>query len=171
MARKTQIVTCPLEGRDKGKTYFILEMPPRQAEKWATRALLALGRAGGVDMPDDMKEQLASVGMAGIAALGIRAFTSIDFDDAEPLLDEMLECVTFVADLTKVDQMTGHPIRRALIEDDIEEVATLPWLRSEVITLHTGFSIAAFLSRLGNAAKGKWLSPDTPTSPPLSEPS
>ena len=160
--RKDKLVRIDAAGRDQGKTFLVVEMPPRKAEKWAARALLALGRA---DLPDEWKE----AGMAGLAMVGIRAFLSMPFDLAEPLLDEMLECVYAVPDASKIDQFTKKPIVRALIEDDIDEVATLLALRSEVFELHTGFSTAAFLSTLGDKAKAALNSPDTSTSPKPSE--
>ncbi len=155
MARKTKLVTIEADGRDKGRSYFLTEMAPRQAEKWATRALLAFAKTGHTEMPEDFRETLQHAGMAGLAAIGIRAITSVGFDDAEPLMDEMMGCVTFVPDPTKLDQATRLPIIRGLIEDDIDEVSTLLLLRSEVMELHLGFSIAAFLSRLGAAARGR----------------
>jgi len=162
MARKTKLVTIAAnDSRDRGKTFWITEMPPRQAEKWATRALLAVSRSGR-DMGGDAAD-LASSGMAGLAALGFQAFARMDFDDAEPLLDEMLSCVSFVPDPTKIDQATQRPLMFPLGPDDIEDVQTLLTLRSEVIEVHTGFSPAAFLSTLGTAAKAKLNSPDTPT--------
>lgn len=172
MARKTKIVTIEREGRDRGKSFLLTEMPPRQAEKWATRALLAIGRGARSEASADMKEELQGAGMAGIAALGVQALTSIAFDDAEPLMDEMLECVTFVPDPSKLDQMTRAPITRGLIEEDIEEVGTLALLRSEVLEVHLGFSIAGLLSTYGAKAKQKLTtSLDTLTSRNQSEPS
>lgn len=166
MARKTAKVQIDAEGRDKGKWFLITEMPPRQAEKWATRALLALGRGGQAEMPVGYSEELAAMGMAGIASLGIRALTSISYADAEPLLDEILTCVSFIPDPSIIDQTTREPVARGMIESDVEEVATYFRLRSEALELHTGFSIAAFLSRLGSAAKERALSSmTTPTSP------
>lgn len=171
MARKTKIVTIETEGRDKGRTYFLTEMPPRQAEKWAARALLAFAKTGHTEMSDDFRETLQHTGMAGLAAIGIRAITSVDFEDAEPLMDEMMSCVMFVPDPSKVDQVTKQPIVRPLIEDDVDEVSTLLLLRSEVMELHLGFSIAGFLSRLGTVAREKLASNSNimSTSPSQSE--
>ena len=42
MARKVEYITIDQEGRDQGKTFKITEMPALKAEKWATRAFLAL---------------------------------------------------------------------------------------------------------------------------------
>ena len=52
MARKTKRVTITAEGRDKGKTFLITELPADQAERWAIRALLALIQSGAVISED-----------------------------------------------------------------------------------------------------------------------
>jgi hypothetical protein len=154
MARKTKDVTITLDNRDAGKTFRITEMPAVQAEKWAARALLAMSRSG-VEIPEDA----LSAGAATLLAAGLRSFTSMAFDDAEQLLDEMFQCVQFVPDTSK------PLVVRPLIDDDIDEVATRLLLRGEVIEIHTGFSVTATLSSLGAAAKAQAASSDTPTSP------
>jgi len=165
MARKTKAVQITAEGRDKGKTFWLTEMGAVPAEKWADRALLAFAKSGRNEMPEDIQ----AGGAAGLMAIGIRAITTVDFADAEPLMDEMLSCVLFVPDPQKTDQMTKQPITRPVIWEgdaaDIEEVGTILKLRSEVIELHLGFSIAAFLSTLGEKAKAALSSNDTSTSP------
>ena len=139
--RKTKVVEITADGRDKGKAFLLTEMPASQAEKWAARALLALIGAG-VEVPDNIRE----LGMAAMAAVGLRALTSIQWHDAEPLLDEMMGCVRFMPN-PKEPSVTS-----ALVEDDIEEVATRVLLRSEVFGLHVGFSPAAEISKLRNSA-------------------
>jgi hypothetical protein len=136
MARKTQTVVIEAEGRDKGKMFILTEMPPNQAEKWAFRALLALAKSG-VEVPDD----IASAGLAGIAALGIKAFSGISFEDAEPLLDEMFAMVAMVPDPARPVIRRGYGGVGPLIEDDIEEIKTRLRLRKELFALHTNFSI------------------------------
>lgn len=153
MARKVSTFVAT-SGRDAGKHFRIEEMPAMQAEKWAMRALLAVGRAG-VELPDD----IASGGMAAIAAMGIRAITSVSFDEAEPLLDEMMRCASIVPDPAK------PIIYRPIDAEDIEEIATVVQLRDEVVNLHVGFSIAAELSKFGAAARAKLGSNPTETSP------
>jgi hypothetical protein len=129
--RKSLTVSISAEGRDKGKAFQLTEMPASKAEKWAIRTVLALGKAG-IDIPEDM----ASQGMSAIAALGIRALTNLKFEDAEPLLAEMFECVQCIPDASRPD------VRRALIEDDIEEVATRLSLRKDILSLHIDFFTA-----------------------------
>ena len=122
MTRKV-ITFTSTDGRDAGKVFQITEMPASKAEKWATRALLAMAR-NGVDIPDD----IASSGLAGIAAFTIKAICGMSFEEAEPLLDEMFGCIQFV---------TSADIVRKLMEQDIEEIATRVKLRKEVFKLHT----------------------------------
>lgn len=166
MARKSTPVTITEEGRDLGKTFLVTEMPPRQAEKWAARVLFAIAKSGGDDRD---AEQVAATGMAGLAAVGIRSLTRMDFNDAEPLLDEMLTCVAFVPDPSKIDQFTHKPLVRPVDWDsDVEELSTIVRLRSEVIEVHTGFSPAAFLSSLGAATKTALNGAAPGTSPPVS---
>lgn len=125
--RKTKEVIVPLDGRDKGKKFLITEMPASTAEKWAARAFLALAHAG-IEIP----EELQGAGMAAIAIVGLRALGRVSWEEAEPLMDEMMACI----------QSVQPAITRPVIEEDIEEVTTRMWLRSEVFELHCGFSIA-----------------------------
>ena len=141
MARKSETITIAQEGRDYGKVFLLTEMPAAQAEKWATKALLALAKSGA-DLPQDVE----GTGMAGVAVMGVKAFAGVTFSDAEPLMDEMLKCIKFVPEPSKPQ------IVRALvmdgISDDIEEVSTIIRLRMEVLQLHVGFSISGALSKL-----------------------
>lgn len=162
--RKTETVAITAAGRDMGKVFSLTEMSAVAAEKWATRALFALGR-NGVDVPDD----LMTGGMAGLVALGIRTITSLAFEDAEPLLDEMMECVSFVPDPAKPEVLLPW----GLAQTQVEEVATLLRLRDEVVNLHVGFSIAAAISTLGKtvtaAITAAGNASDTETSPKSSD--
>lgn len=139
MARKTLEVQIVAEGRDKGKLFLLTELPPLQAEKWATRAFLALSRSG-VDIPEDV----AASGMAGFALVALKALAGVSFQEAEPLLDDMLKCVQIYPNPSNKDTV------RALNEEagDIEEVETLFRLRKELVTLHTGFSFPVAVPKL-----------------------
>lgn len=145
MARKEITYTVEDEGRDKAKQFKLREMPASQAERWAIRTFLAMGKAG-VEIPDHLAEQ----GMAGIAAIGLMNMTRIPFADADPLLAEMMDCVTRIE----------PAITRPLIEDDIEEVSTRLKLRRAVLDLHLGFFALAGHSTSGSvqpAAQGNSL--------------
>lgn len=136
MARKTVTVTIVEEGRDKGKVFVLTELSAYEAEEWAGRAIFALMNSG-VAIPDN----IAQAGLAGVASLGIQAISKLPFDAAKPLFDKMLECV----------QIQPSPnVTRALIDDDIEEVATLLTLRKRVLSLHVDFSMAVAQSTSGS---------------------
>lgn len=136
MARKTLKIVIEEDGRDKGKAFHITEMPASRAEKWGMRALLAMSRAG-VQLPDDAVRS----GMLGVAAAGAQSLALLQFHEAETLMDEMFECISYQPDPTK-------NVVRPLVEDDIDEVATRIKLRMEVLQLHLGFSLSGLLSKL-----------------------
>lgn len=135
MARREKMVVIDAEGRDKGKAFFIIEMPAHRAERWAIRAFLALAN-GGIEVPDDISSQ----GMAGIASMGLKALGGLKFEAAEPLLDEMWGCIQYVPD------MANPAYRNGLVNEAIEEPITRLRLRKEVLALHTGFSLGGATS-------------------------
>jgi len=158
MARRTEDFKVESNGRDKGKVFRLTEMSPFAAEKWAARAILALMKSG-VEVPDD----LAKAGLSGLAAITMRAFGSLAPDAVMPLLDEMLSCVTCIPD-------PRNPLPRPLVEEDIEEVATIVEIRKRLLDLHLGFSLAAKLSTFSaSAAATEQNSQTTLTSLPSSE--
>lgn len=162
MGRKTKRLTIEAEGRDKGKTFLLTEMPAHQAEAWAIRAMGAMVRAG-LDLTPDVLES----GMVGMAVLGMRALMAAPYADTAPLLAEVMACVKVI--------MPAIPEGRPLVEDgngdDIEEVATYLTLRDEVLELHVGFSLAATLTRAAAMILGDQASTDTPTPDQDSAPS
>lgn len=155
MARKQKTVIVPTwdgSNRDSGKAFLLTEMPAAQAEKWAVRAFLALKNSG-----ERIPENYAGLGMVGVAIIGINVFLqgNVRMDDLEPLMDEMMVCIQAVRD-------PKHPnVATALVEGDIEEVATRAWLRGEVIDLHTGFSLADALLSLVSAISSASSSANT----------
>ena len=140
MARKTTSLTITDEGRDKGKTFVLTEMPVFQAEKWACRVLLAL-MSGNVELPDNFDR----LGMAGLAEIGIKAMSGLKWEAAEPLLDEMLSCIQVMP-----EKSNPSLIRPIVISVDIEELSTIIKIRAEIWKLHTDFLKAVTLS---NSAK------------------
>lgn len=159
MPRKTtEVKIDDPNSRDHGRLYFLTEMPASRAEKWAARAFLALSK-GNPEIPEDIQKG----GMAGLAVVGFQMLAGLNFAEAEVLLDEMMTCVQYVP-----DPKNPAGLRR-LIEDDIDEVSTRVRLRSEVFTLHTGFSLAVVPSML-ISAMGKAASSDTKTSQESSGP-
>jgi hypothetical protein len=147
--RRTKVVTIDGEGRDKGKSYLIVEMPALKSEHWGRKALLAIAAGAAPHMPASDVD-VASLGLAGIASLGIKAFGGLDPTVVDPLMDEMFKCISFVPSIALKDpKIPDRPMTRPLIEDDIEEVATVLELRREVLSVHLDFM--AFVARLKEA--------------------
>ncbi len=155
MARRTKEVTITAEGRDKGKTFLITEMPASQAERWAARALIALVKAN-----PELPEEITQTGMAGVASIvptgeeadqasiamartALAVIGRLEFYELEPLMAEMFGCI----------RIKEPAITRDLTEDDIEEVATRLTLRLEVLRLHANFSLPVFQPAPGSAPK------------------
>ncbi len=148
--------------RDNGKKFLLTEMASRPAEKWADRAFLALAHSRA-DLPSGRGR-----GMAWIEQVQ-RLAGHIHFPELEPLMDEIMACVQRIE--------PGTEYVRPLIDlgtegDDIEEVSTRHFLRSEVIALHVGFSLPAVILNWIAAGStmtfipGPESSETTPTSPP-----
>lgn len=150
--RKSEVVTVPSEwgARDAGKHFLITEWDAFRAEKWAWRATLLL-KGSTAQIPLDV----ARLGMVGVAVRLINAVLAadVDPDKMEKLLAEMMTCVQMVREPGTKDPLTGLPLGTPIGagQDDIEEVRTILWLRSEVARIHTGFMPAAALSELLSA--------------------
>jgi hypothetical protein len=139
--------------RDGGKVFVITEMSALQAERWANRAILAVGNSGA------KIDHVKGAGIAGIAVLGFKALFGISEGPALELADELMTCVRI--------KVAAMPQGRPLTDDDIEEVATRWLLKEKVFELHTGFSWAEIKLALISAAQA--ASANTlPTSPPRS---
>lgn len=113
------------------------------AERWAIRVLLAFANAGA-KMPDaalmgGLEHMAASY--QSLMIQGIRSLAGMRYDDVEPLLTQMLGCVTF-----KPQQAGMVELSLESTLSQIEEVKTLLTLRYEVLELHLGFSLADALS-------------------------
>ena len=112
------------EGRDAGKVFKITEMPAFQMDRWATRALIALGKA--------QKGGITALGALNFQDL-MKAFSELDYDIAEPLLQELLECCAFVKDGTAI------VLKKDFVDDIIEDWTTIFRLRVEALKLCLGF--------------------------------
>ena len=82
--RKTEIIKLMDDGKEL--TFRITQMPATKAERWANKAMFLLIGAG-----KDIKKN------AKIEDV-IKVIASIDYDKAEPLYNELIECCTFLPD-------------------------------------------------------------------------
>lgn len=133
--RKTVNYTVTAQGRDYGKLFVITEMPSEQGEWWAMRALLALANSG-VNLPDGVVE----LGMAGLAEVGLKKLFALPPELFRDLSNELLGQLQIIPDPKRTQ------VIRALISEDIEEIATRLTLKWEVLKLHVDFSQAGGLS-------------------------
>lgn len=160
--KTAQIVVPDDYGRDAKKVFLLTEWPAARAEEWAIRALIAYNRGGG-KIPSDV----IGGGMEAIFWLGIETFLrgTMQSDEIIPIWNELLECVQIIRD-PSAKQPDGQPVAHPLIADsDIFEIKTRFWLRSEVLRLHTNFSMFDAVSSLISAIMTSKGSPTTKTSP------
>lgn len=134
MALKKEIVTIIADNRDKGKVFIVSEMPARPFEKWAVRALTAMGQAG-IELPEDVM----GLGGMGLAILGFKSLVKIKAEQAEELLDEMFQYFEIQPD------PNNPAIKRPIIDSDIEELTTRLKLRLVWWEVQTGFQLAGKL--------------------------
>lgn len=174
--RKREIVPAPSSswiGRDAGKTFLITEWSARRAEKWAWGITFAL-KGSMSEIPLEVA-RLGMVGV-GIRLLNVVLRADVQYGAIEPYMDQLIdECVTIIRDPKAIDKTTGLPVATPILDGEVAEVATLSWLRSEVIRVHTNFSVLDSLSGLLSLMTSGTSNEEpstTETSPPSSgEPS
>lgn len=154
--RKSVTITIEAEGRDKGRTFLLEEMPASKFEKFLYRLAFVCAHAG-VDVDLNL---LSAGGKNGFLRMMLEAMPRMAWGEFEPLLDEIFSCVRIVP-------QTG--LARALVENDIEEFATRMDLRGEVIELHMGFLGAVAPSPTASASSEGNGSRITRTSSPALE--
>lgn len=128
------------ESRDNGREFLIVEMSALRAEKWATKALLALV-SSGADIGEDVN---INSGIEELAKVGIKSLMGLKYEYLEPLLDEMFECMYYLR--KPGDTSSRQQLSVENCENFIEDTATILKLRAETLSLHLGFSLTEQLS-------------------------
>jgi hypothetical protein len=151
MARRTVNVTIEEEGRDKGKTFVLTEMPATVGEKWAMQLMHLMLEAGA-----PIGEEEIAGGMAALASIpgGIRMARALQ----DPSLDGWWDCVRY-------QHAANHPLQ-AINQGaacQIEEIATITHLRMEVVKLHTDFFPAASPSTTDSHSPARTATGSLPT--------
>jgi hypothetical protein len=80
----------------------------------------------------------AGGGMAAIAVAALQGLQHLQFDDADPLMMELMDCVRFVPD-PKHPETTRELVQLDSDGDDIEEIETRIILKQRILNLHTDF--------------------------------
>lgn len=131
MARKT--IEIQIEDRGKTLDFVIKEMPATQLERWIIRALLLIAGSGLSGIPGGADIQKAG---AYLSEKGLGLLSTLDYEKAAPLLDELLACCH-----RKVDKHLELCTPNS-IDGYIEDVTTILMLRTEAIKLNLGFLVA-----------------------------
>lgn len=142
MARRTETITIEDEGRDKGKTFIVTEMPAIAGERWAAQ-LLKLVIAAGATLPDGA-EQAGMEGLAAITNMGLPLLTAM----LDPALDVWWSFVAY----QHAPNLPVQPINQG-DTCQIEEMATVTRLRVEFLKLHTGFFSPEKASTTGSPSR------------------
>jgi len=135
--RKTKVITIEDEGRDKGKSYLITEMPLFQGEEWALRVIMEVARAMQT-LPagfDGTREWFQLYGMEWLASSGIKVFGNLEWITTRQLMQELIDCIEYLPN--KNDMRVKHKE----IYSVTEEIPTMLRLKWEVINLHFDFFI------------------------------
>lgn len=139
MARKVETLIITDEGRDKGKTFILTEMPAIQGERWAMQALSLLSNAS-VSLPRGAEDS----GMAGLAAAPLGALPALKALQ-DPSLDAWWDCVQYQHAPNQMPQkiFPGPACQ-------IEEILTVRFLRNKVLEMHISFFPAGGPSTSGS---------------------
>jgi len=166
--RHTKTITIEEEGRDKGKTFILTEMPATLGEKWAMQLMhlithnaeavavnpQALNGGGGMGALAVMLAEAQGVGNSNDAmtpeqvALGLAMARAL----TDPSLDAWWDCVRY----QHAPNHPPQPINQGAA-CQIEEIKTIAFLRFEVLNLHTDFFSREKASTMASP------SPGTPT--------
>lgn len=138
MGRKTERVTIDAPGRDLGRVFILTEL-----DSWSALILTAkIAHAltiSGINVPEIAKNP------EGLAEGGIRLMTYIAPSVAEPILNELRECVTVLPPRAK----PGSLAQPLIPENQPHEIRTWFTLLTKLYYLHLGFSPAADIPTSG----------------------
>ncbi|HDL6888381.1 TPA: hypothetical protein PXL93_004390 [Yersinia enterocolitica] len=134
MSRKQITYTVEDEGRDKGKEFIITEMSAWDAEELSEEIYRAMGHGEFNSLPADV----VSMGVAGLATVGVSVLAAAPASVSRPISDRVLSTVEIV--ITN----EGKDITRSIKPIDFEEISTIRTLKDKVFELNFGFlSLAA----------------------------
>jgi len=144
--RQEKIIT--LNDRGNELMFKIKEMPALKLESWLIRAGLLLVGSGAFDRRDitNAQEALQQAG-AMLSQNGISALAKIDFEKAQPLLDDLLRCCFFISGKTE------QQLSPEIVDGIIEDVKTLFELRKEALKINVGFFLQENKSDIGSKKK------------------
>lgn len=154
MPRKVERLVITSEGRDKGKTFVLTEMPADQGERLANRIIFALLNTGAA-----VPEEALGAGWAALAALGLQAIGQLKSETVQAILDDAWAASVMYEHSPKIPLQ----LITAGVNSQIEEVKTRYEITLGLWKLHTGFSLPVAPPTSGQdstsgAGKAGWLS-------------
>ena len=140
--RKEKLVKINDRGREL--SFKIKEMAAMKLESWLIRVGLLLAGTGAFDSdktasPTDAIQQAGQILLKG----GISSLANIDIDKAQPVLDELLGCCSYVSDTGIEQKLTPESV-----DHIIEDVRSLFKLQTEAVKLNLDFLGIANLSSM-----------------------
>ena len=132
MARKE--ITIGINDGGFEKSFRIRQMPATKLEAWIAQALLLVGHS-------DIDPAAFSGSTDSMATAGMKALSSVSYEKAKPLYDELLGCCAIVA------EGIFHDLSLANADMHIEDVKTLFKLRMEAAKLNFDFFDFGALSK------------------------
>lgn len=127
MSRKETIID--IQDREQLLTFKIREMPASKLESWIMRSLLLL-TASNVQVPAGSDANAAG---AFLLEHGLTALGNVEFEKAQPLLDDLLSCCSRVVENIE-ERCTPQSVDAYILD-----VKTLFRLRMEAFKLNLGF--------------------------------
>lgn len=124
-------ITVDIQDRTELLKFEIMEMSATQQEKWLMKAFLLLGKAGGTN-------EGISRAMAGDVSGIFGLLAGLEYEDAEPLLNQLLECC-FRLTTGKDKRVVKLPVTAATLDGYVEDVRTIFKLKMESFKLNFGF--------------------------------
>lgn len=126
-------VTVTFDDRGKKLTFIVREMSARNLERWGLRTALLLVGAAGSDASKILQgNPLEELGKF-FKEHGVEAIARLDYDKAEPLLDELLGCCSRVIGNAE-EKLTPENVDAC-----IEDASTLLKLRWEALCVNFSF--------------------------------
>lgn len=125
--------------------FSVEQMPALKLEKWIYRAVILLAKANGAEIAgESMKDARAAVAKlksgdadgSGVAWI-VNTIGGLDFDKAEPLMDEMMGCVKLLPDAN--NRAVEMPMSATTIEGHISSPLTLMKVRLEALKANFSF--------------------------------
>ena len=136
MARKE--VTIPILEEDKELKFRIKQMPATKADQWITKAAILLSR-GGAELPSGISQGLNSPQAMLQQSGGLQSLLALigglNYEDAQPLLEDLLNCCTYL----RPDGKTEEMVSSSTLDGYISSQMTIFKLRLEALKLNWAF--------------------------------